>query len=102
VDVRVLLQHVQRHLTNEVNALPLLHPVREEHLDAVAREGDDASVVMLVEEPAEGEVMPNGVFTAVELTEAINFLMRLGLVEEHQLGASESTEDESSDDPHWA
>lgn len=71
-------------------------------LDAVAREGDDASVVMLVEEPADGQVMPDGVFTAVELTEAINFLMRLGLVAEHELGAAESNEDESSEDPHWA
>ena len=58
-------------------------------LEAVTREGEHASMVMLIDEPSEGEELPEGVFTAVELTEALNMLVRLGLVDARTLGADE-------------
>lgn len=55
-------------------------------LNAVGRDGDRASMVMLVDEPSDAQDLPDGVFTATELTEALNFLMRLGLIDATTLG----------------
>ncbi len=68
-------------------------------LDAVHSEGNSATMDMLVEEPPEGEQIPDGVFTAIELTEALNMLYRLGLVDDRTLGVTETDQDELTD---WA
>lgn len=58
-------------------------------LEAVSREGDQASMVMLIDEPSAGDDLPEGVYTATELTEALNMLMRLGLVTDRILGIAD-------------
>jgi hypothetical protein len=44
---------------------------------------------MLVDNYADANECPEGVFTAAELTEALTMLMRLGLVDARALGAAD-------------